>query len=94
MFESLMRKLNNSFKELANNLQTEVQASVAESLDVISGTLDMVRSENVALESERDPDFRNRVDAELREVVVEMARIAGVVSNQGAAGGPVEEEEP
>ncbi|KAK0644136.1 hypothetical protein B0T16DRAFT_438330 [Cercophora newfieldiana] len=81
LFRGLMRRLKSDFKELANTLQTDVQASVAESLEVVRGTLDMIRSENVALESEKDPGFRTRVDVELKEVIEAMGRIQGVVSN-------------
>jgi hypothetical protein len=85
LFQGLMRRLKSRFRELANALQTAVQASITESLDVVRGTLDMIRSENIALESEKDPGFRDRVDAELKTVVAEMARIRGVVNNRGVA---------
>ncbi|KAK4442405.1 hypothetical protein QBC34DRAFT_313226 [Podospora aff. communis PSN243] len=75
LFEGLMRRLRSAFKELVDALQTDIQSEITESLNVVGRTLDMIRSENVAVESEKDPGFRNRVGAELRAVVGTMARI-------------------
>lgn len=75
-----MRRLKSSFRELVNTLQTDVEASITESLQVVRGTLDMIRSENVALESEKDPGFRTRVDAELKAVIEAMVRIRGAAT--------------
>ncbi|KAK3903178.1 hypothetical protein C8A05DRAFT_43557 [Staphylotrichum tortipilum] len=65
LFANMMRKLKRTFEELAAKLDTDALALVEEHLGSIDGTLDMVRSENVALESERDPEFRTRVGNEV-----------------------------
>jgi len=59
---------------------------VASHLSVIEGTLDIIRSENVALESERDPEFRRRVETELRSARDEIRRIEEVVGIQREVG--------
>lgn len=41
---------------------------MTEYLGVVGGVLDMVRDENVLLESELDPEFRVRVGEEVRRV--------------------------
>jgi hypothetical protein len=76
-----MRKFKRKFEELASQLETDARASVEEHLDSIDGTLDMVRSENVALESERDPVFRARVGDEIDRLNEAMDRILAAVGN-------------
>jgi hypothetical protein len=70
LFTDLMRKFKHKFNDLATQLKTDALVLVDAHLDVIEGTLNMVRSENVAVESERDPGFRARV-AEVVESVKE-----------------------
>lgn len=60
-----MKEFRNKFKELANDLQSEIEAAVEEHLGFVRRTLDMVRNDNVALESEQDPAFRGRVGAKI-----------------------------
>jgi hypothetical protein len=77
----MMRKLKRTFEELTVNLDADALALVEEHLDSIDGTLDMVRSENVALESERDPEFRTRVGNEIDDLNEAMDPILAVVGN-------------
>ncbi|KAH6633922.1 hypothetical protein B0J18DRAFT_414751 [Chaetomium sp. MPI-SDFR-AT-0129] len=65
LFRELMQKLKRKFEDLATQLETDARAAVGEYLDGVKNSLDMVRSENVALEAERDPEFRTRVAKEL-----------------------------
>lgn len=64
-FESIMRELRDRFKDHANGLQQELSDLVSVNLDAIRDTLDIVREENAAEESERDPEFRQRVANEV-----------------------------
>jgi hypothetical protein len=75
LFVSLLRSFKSRFIVLAERLQCAVQTAVAKHLAVITNTLDMVRNENVALESERDPEFRSRVEREMRAIRLEVRRI-------------------
>lgn len=79
LFVSLQRGFKSRFIVLAERLQSAVQTAVAKHLSVITNTLDMVRSENVALESERDPEFRVRVERETRTIRREVRRLKSVV---------------
>jgi hypothetical protein len=58
-----------------------MQAVIATHLSVITNTLNIVRDENVALESERDLEFRGRVERGVREAVEEIRRIQGVIGS-------------
>lgn len=80
-FTDLMRKLKRNFKELATKLDTDVLALVKEQLDAIDGTLDMIRNENVALESERDPAFRACVENVIESLNEAMDRVLAAVGN-------------
>lgn len=73
-----MNKLKDEFNTLADDLQSDVQTAVRTHLDVIRGTLDIIRSENVALESEQDPEFRGRVGAEVGRAKDKVRRIQAV----------------
>lgn len=70
-----MKKFRNRFYTLANNFQTDIEAAAETHLDVVQRTLDIVRSENAALESEQDPEFRGRVEAEIAAVKEGIRRI-------------------
>ena len=74
-----MRQFRSGFRALASTFQEEVRIAVAEHLDVVTGTLDIIRSENAARESERDPAFRQRVAAELAGAREVMDRVRAVV---------------
>lgn len=60
-----MKNLQRRFKELATELQIGILAAVETHLAAIGQTMDIVRDENVIAESERDGDFRRRVEVEV-----------------------------
>ena len=68
LFEALMKTFRNRFNVLADNLQVDIKAVVERHLNDIQRTLDIVRNENAASENEQDPEFRSRVEAEIRIV--------------------------
>lgn len=74
-----MKGFRRQLKALADDLQTDLVAAVETHLDVVRGTLDIIRSENVASESERDPAFRGRVQMEVGAAKDNMQRILEVV---------------
>lgn len=65
LFPKLIRDFRNKFKVLANHLQTDIEAMIKTHLDVVRGTLDIIRSENIATESRQNPEFRARVEAQI-----------------------------
>lgn len=67
-----MRTLYRRFKGLATELQTGIQTAVETHLAAIRQTMDIVRDENVITESERDGDFRRRVEEEVGRVRTEL----------------------
>lgn len=79
LFTNLMRQFRRGFHALAATLQEQVRTTVAEQLDVVKGTLDIIQSENVARESERDPAFRQRVATELTRAREVMDRVGAVI---------------
>ncbi|KAK3381146.1 hypothetical protein B0H63DRAFT_474992 [Podospora didyma] len=81
LFKDLMNEFRRRFITLARTLQDDMRAAVATHLDVVTGTLDMIRSDNVALESEQDPEFRVRVEEGVRMAKAEMREIQGIICN-------------
>lgn len=70
-----MRSFRKSFSQLAKVAQKKIDTAVSTYLASIHGTLKIILSENVALESERDPAFRRRVDEVVKESKAKIERI-------------------
>ncbi|KAJ4218572.1 hypothetical protein NW759_008465 [Fusarium solani] len=66
LFTNLMRDFRDSFRVKAEESQSAIRDAAMRYLDVVQETFDLVRSENVARESEQDPDFRLRVEDVVR----------------------------
>ncbi|TVY32961.1 hypothetical protein LSUB1_G006630 [Lachnellula subtilissima] len=79
-FKSLQVRMRISFNATVDNFQDDIQTAVAEHLAVIKNTLDIVRSDNIALESEREPEFRVRVERIVGVVRGEIRRIQEAIS--------------
>lgn len=62
LFTKLLTDTKTIFKTHASSLQGEVQAAITKFLRAVKKAFDLVRDENVARESERDPEFRLRVE--------------------------------
>jgi hypothetical protein len=58
-----------------------VNEIVNQQVGLVEADLQMLRDENVVLESERDPEFRRRVGAEVERARGEVERIGRVVEN-------------
>lgn len=74
-----MRSLKDSFRADSEATQAKIQEATIEYLRVIEERFDLVRSENVARESEQDPDFRLRVDQVTRAGRETMQRVHQVI---------------
>jgi hypothetical protein len=79
VFESLQTSFKDSFKAIVESLRGDIQAAISTHLSVITNTMNIIRNENVALESERDPEFRSRVERGVRSAMDEIRRIQDVI---------------
>ncbi|KLO81585.1 Uncharacterized protein Y057_7563 [Fusarium fujikuroi] len=79
LFTKLMGSLKDSFKATSEATQVKIQEATVEYLRVIEQRFDLVRSENVARESEQDPDFRLRVEQIARAGRETMHRVHQVI---------------
>lgn len=68
LFSDMMIRLRNEFRRIANALQTSIDNAVDIYRQNVTGTLDLVRDENTAIESQQDPVFHNRVSDALRNI--------------------------
>lgn len=66
-FESMTKELRRSFKDHAEGLQQELGELVSTQFGAIRATFDIVREGNAAEESERHPEFRQRVAGEVEK---------------------------
>ncbi|KAK8079216.1 hypothetical protein PG994_003023 [Apiospora phragmitis] len=80
LFKDLLNQFKGDFAKIADTLQEDLQRTVELHLESVRVTLDMVRNENVALESEKDPGFRARVQARVELANVEIKRVHELIS--------------
>jgi hypothetical protein len=69
------------FRDKAQKLQQIIIEHVNQQCSYISADLQMLRDDNAMAESERDPDYRDRVKVEAKRVTDEVRRICGVVQD-------------
>ncbi|KAL6408246.1 hypothetical protein AUP68_08100 [Ilyonectria robusta] len=81
LFSDLMRSFRKSFSQLAKVAQKKIDTAVSTYLASIHGTLKIILSENVALESEQDPAFRRRVDEAVKESKAKIERIKAEIDH-------------
>ncbi|KAM5358468.1 hypothetical protein ACJZ2D_015255 [Fusarium nematophilum] len=79
LFSNLMRSFRDAFREKADDSQRRIHRKTKAYLDAVQETFDLVRSENVARESEQDPEFRNRVDEAMRTGRETIQRVHGAI---------------
>ncbi|KAF4998211.1 hypothetical protein FGRMN_3260 [Fusarium graminum] len=79
IFTRLMRNVKASFQVKSEATQTKIQEATADFLRVVEDSFDLVRSENVARESEQDPEFRLRVDEVVNTGRQTMERVHAVI---------------
>ena len=80
LFTDLIRQSEGKIRALAFDFQTKIRGIIQVHLTHLEGTLNLVRDENVALESERDPAFRRRVE---HAATLARGEIGGIVSGHG-----------
>ncbi|RYP01347.1 hypothetical protein DL765_010864 [Monosporascus sp. GIB2] len=81
LFNDHRRDCKEKFRDIARGLQDKVNEVVNQQVGLIEADLRMLRDENVILESERDPEFRGRVGAEVESVRGEVDRIGRLVED-------------
>jgi hypothetical protein len=62
-------------------LQQRMMKRVSQQCSYISADLQMLRDDNVVVESERDPEYRDSVKVEVKRVADEVRRICGIVQD-------------
>ncbi|KAK5988118.1 hypothetical protein PT974_12258 [Cladobotryum mycophilum] len=85
LFVNHMNEFKKRFDDLAKDFQEELKTKIEAHMNVIKETLDIIRNENVALESEQDPGFRRRVEAGVREAREKMREIQETVSGRASS---------
>ncbi|KAF1955086.1 hypothetical protein CC80DRAFT_493422 [Byssothecium circinans] len=75
------RLLTVTFISWADRLEDEVKKAAVQQVELIEADLRMIRSENAVLESEKNPQFRNRLSAELGRMKRELESVNLVLEN-------------
>ncbi|KAI0448932.1 hypothetical protein F5B21DRAFT_520908 [Xylaria acuta] len=71
LFADLLKSFKSGFNGHVDNAQERIREIVGSHFGAIKDTLQIVRSDNVALESEMDPEFRGRVESRLETTEME-----------------------
>jgi hypothetical protein len=79
LFEEHRRECRKGFEDIAGALEDQLLEAVEEQVELVRANLQVLRDENVVLESERDPGFRRRVGAEMERVMGQVEELGRVV---------------
>jgi hypothetical protein len=81
LFEILRIELRKKFSTLAYDHESKLREAIKANLALVQNDIDTLRNENIALESERNPEFRRRVENEVARIRREMVSIHEIVSD-------------
>jgi len=80
LFQQWETNFRRKFRELVETLEEEITRVAASHLDVIKGTLDILRDENAESEADRDPALREQLSQEVAAARGDLRRIQQVVN--------------
>ncbi len=75
LFQDHRRNCKDRFAGIARKIQEEVETTVLEQIEYIRADSEILQNENAVLECERDPQFRDRVRAEMSRIRSEIEKI-------------------
>ncbi|KAJ0381818.1 hypothetical protein COL922a_013781 [Colletotrichum nupharicola] len=81
-FMNHMREFGRRWKTLADEFQKELQDSIKDELSLMSTSFDIIRDENVAMESEENPELRHCLEIEIGRAKEQLERIRDIMSSQ------------
>lgn len=81
LFEILRIEFRKKFSALAYDHESKLREAIKANLALVQNDIDTLRNENVALESERNPEFRRHVENEVARIRREMVSIHRIVSD-------------
>jgi hypothetical protein len=79
LFTDLLRAFKAEFNKHTDDTQTGIGNLIDSQFEEIRGTLDIIRNDNAVLESERDPEFRRRVQEALETTRNEIQQICASI---------------
>lgn len=74
------RRFRRQFISISEKVQQETKDAVAQQLRFIENDLNTLRNENVVLESERNPEFRTRLEIEVTRAREEMETVRAAIN--------------
>ncbi|KAK2739133.1 hypothetical protein CKAH01_18700 [Colletotrichum kahawae] len=81
-FMNHMREFRRRWKVLADEFQKELQESIKDELGLMSTSFDIIRDENVAMESEENPELRQCLEAEIDQAKERLERMKDIMTSQ------------
>lgn len=83
LFNNIQEKLEAQFQRLTRDAEEKVQEANKKHFLAIRTALDTLRNENVVLEAERNPDFRERMREQVADAQRPLRDIAAAVRAAG-----------
>ena len=80
LFPSMFRELWHKYRAITKASEEAVQQTVQRHMQAILYSTNIIKDDNVTLESEREPEFRQRVAAELETATGDLERIRAAVA--------------
>ncbi|KAF3809574.1 hypothetical protein GCG54_00012860 [Colletotrichum gloeosporioides] len=81
-FVNHMREFRRRWKTLTDEFQKELQDSIKDELGLMSTSFDIIRDENVATESEENPELRQCLEIEIGRAKEQLERIRDIMTSQ------------
>lgn len=79
LFTTIMAKLRDAFKGVADAVEESITKAINLYLSQVQEIVDLVLSENTAIESQRDPEYHDRVGTGLRTAKDRMQAIQDAI---------------
>ena len=79
LFDHIQRKLEEQFQALTRDVERKVQDANKRHFEAVRTALDTLRNENVVLEAERNPDFRENMRKQVADAQRPLRDIAAAV---------------
>ena len=83
LFDNIQEKLETQFQTLTHDVEEKVLQANSRHFLAVRTALDTLRNENVLLEAERYPEFRERMREQVAEVQRPLRDIAAAVRTAG-----------
>ncbi|KAI1307550.1 hypothetical protein F5Y03DRAFT_405608 [Xylaria venustula] len=81
LFTDLLKSFKTDFNGYVEDTEERIEEAVSSHVEAITDTFDIIRNDNAALECERDPEFRGRVERRVAATREEMKEVYDAIAS-------------